>query len=254
MRRSNADLQIAAALAVLGAFVVVFVPNTPVQVIFALPLLFVLPGLALSAALFPSDRRDLARRLVTLLGLSLAVAILGALLLDLLPFGLRSSSWAILLALVTCGSVAVAIRRRSGGRSGTFFAPRVRLVDVVLFGFALALVAGTLIFARTPLAAKNVQGYTALSMLPGQGSKSRVLQVQISSSELRPLRYRLELHVGRNLFAVRHVALAPGQSWRATWRLTPNEIAGVRRIRARLYRADHPHAIYRSVWLTEASP
>lgn len=254
MRRATTDLLAgAAALAVLGAVVVAFVPSSFVRVVFAFPLLFVLPGFGLAAALFPSSRLDWARRLVLQLGLSLAVAILGGLLLDLTPFGLRRSSWAVLLALVTCAAVAVAIRRRPGRTAATLRVPRIRFAEAALFGLALALVAGTLVFARTPLAARNVRGYTALSMLPGRGVKSQVLRVQISSSELRPLKYRLELYAGRRLVDVRRVALVPGQRWHTIVNLKPKETAGVIWILARLYRAGDPDAIYRSVWLRAAS-
>jgi uncharacterized protein DUF1616 len=247
MRRANAELLAAAAFAVLGAIVVALIPGRPVRVLFALPLLLLLPGVALAAALFPRTRLDRARRLLLQLGLSLAVAILGALLLEL-TVGLRRSSWVVLLALVTCAAVAVSIRRGAGHAPGTFQVPHIRFAEAAMFCLAIALVTATLVFARTPLAAKHVQGYTALSMLPMHAG-SRVVHVQISSSELRPLRYRLELYAGRRRLEVRRVALVPGQQWQTSLQLTPNESAGVKWIRARLYRADHRHAIYRSVWV-----
>lgn len=252
MRRANADLLGGAALAILGALVVVAIPSSAVRVLFALPLLFFLPGFAVTAALFPAARLDRARRLLLQLGSSLAISVLAALLLELTSLGLSRDSWALLLALVTCAASAVAIRRRKGPWRAPRV-PRLSLTEAAIFGFAVALAVGTLAFARSPLAAKNVRGYTALSISAGRGQKSNVLHVQISSSELRPLGYRLELEAGKKLVDVQRVALVPGQQWRLTVHMTPKETSDAIRIRALLYRTDHPHAVYRAVWLTAAS-
>lgn len=248
MRRGSLDLLIAAVVAGISVAVVVFVPDTAVRTVFALPLLFVLPGLSMTAALFPSNQLDLPRRLLLQLGLSLSVAILGALVLDLTPFGLRRTSWAVLLGLIVCAGCAVAARRR------TDLAPRMvriwlpRRTDAALVGLAIAVVAGAVAFARTPLAAKNVVGYTALSILPARGSTgSRAVRVDISSGELHTIGYRLELYIGQRVTDVRQMRLAPGQEWQETFRLRSTRLTGRSWIGARLYRDDRPSVVYRSV-------
>jgi hypothetical protein len=247
MRRGNLDLLAAAVLAAVSAAVIVFVPELPVRTLFALPLLFVLPGLSLTAALFPGNRLDVPRRLLLQLGLSLTSAILGALVLDL-TFGLRRTSWAVLLAVVTCTAAAIAALRQSGRARGGLTVRLPGPVNAVLIGIAVVVAAAAVAFGRTPLAAKNVVGYTALSILPARGSTaaSEAVRVEVTSGELQPLTYRLELYSGPQLVDVRKLTLAPGQDWQARFRLGSKRIGGRPWIRALLYRAGRPHAVYRS--------
>src|SRR3954471_19437230 len=72
-----------------------------VRVLVALPFALVLPGLALTLALFPAGVPDGAERLLFSLGLSLAVTALGGLVLHLTLWGLRPASWTLLLGAIT---------------------------------------------------------------------------------------------------------------------------------------------------------
>jgi len=243
--RKNLDLLIAVVVAAASVAVILYVPSVPLRTAFALPLLFVLPGFTLSAALFPGGRLDLGRRLLLPVGLSLSTGVLGALVLDV-TFGLHRSSWAVLLGAVTGGGAAVAATRRIGLAGPGPGSRLPRRLDVALVGIALAVVAGSMVFARTPLAASNVQGYTALSILPVHGH-TRAVRLEVSSSELRTASYRLKLHVGPRLIAARRLTLAPGSKWERTVPLPARHTSGAHWITARLYRLGHPHGAYRSV-------
>ncbi len=59
----------------------------------ALPLVFILPGYALTAALFPRGGLGLAETLTSSIGLSLAAVIVGGVILNLTPEGLTSIAW-----------------------------------------------------------------------------------------------------------------------------------------------------------------
>src|SRR3954454_24445758 len=85
-----------------------------VRVLVALPFALVLPGLALTLALFPAGALDGAERLLFSLGLSLAVTALGGLVLHLTPWGLRPASWALLLGAITLAAGVAAFLRRRG--------------------------------------------------------------------------------------------------------------------------------------------
>jgi uncharacterized protein DUF1616 len=243
--RKNLDLLIAVVAAAASVAVIRSLPSVPLRTAFALPLLFVLPGLTLGAALFPGRGLDLERRLLLQVGLSLSVGVLGALVLDV-TFGLYRFSWAVLLGAITgVGAAAAAARRIGLDSSG----PDLRLprrLDVALVGIALAVVAGSVVFARTPLAASNVQGYTALSILPVHGH-TRAARLEVSSGELRTVSYLLKLHVGPRLITARRLTLAPSSSWQRTVRLSPKQMSGRPWITARLYLRGHPHRAYRSV-------
>jgi uncharacterized membrane protein len=254
VRRGNRDLVMVAVLAAASAAIVLLVPSRPVRIVFALPLLFVLPGLSLTSVLFPRERVDPARRMLLSLGLSLAVAILGALLLDLTAVGLRRWSWALLLAFFTCAGSALAVQRRAG-----FVLPagsRLRTpkaLEVALLLMALTVVVGAVSFARTPLTATKVLGYSALSIrgAPGTGD-SRTVRVEVSSGELQPTAYRLEVYVGQDRLKTWHLRLASGEAWQRKLRLTPKQIAGGSWIRALLYRHQYPYGVYRFVRIRAA--
>lgn len=246
MLRKNLDLLTAVVVAGGSVAVILLVPSVPLRTAFALPLLFVLPGLALSTALFPDRRLDLGRRLLLQVGLSLSVGVLGALVLDV-TYGLHRSSWAVLLGAVTGAGAAVGAARRI--RDSAPAGPglrRPRRLDVALVCVALAVVAGSVAFARTPLAARNVQGYTALSILPVRGD-GRAVRLEVSSGELRTVSYRLQLHVGPRLVDARRLTLTPGSTWQRTVRLPSTKISGTHWITVRLYRIGHPYGAYRSV-------
>lgn len=244
MLRKNPDLLVSLLVAAASVAVIRFLPSVPLRTAFALPLLFVLPGLTLTAALFPGGSLDLGRRLLLQVGLSLSVGVLGALVLDV-TFGLHRFSWAVLLGAVTGVGAAVAATRRGGLAAPVRSLRLPRRLDVALVGIALAVVVGSVVFARTPLAARGVQGYTALSILPVHGH-TRDVRLEVSSAEVRTVSYRLKLHVGPRLIAVRRLTLAPGSSWQRTVRLPSKQTSGRPWISVRLYRAGSKD-VYRSV-------
>ena len=119
---TDRDMFIVVALSSIGAVLAITVPASwlPLRVV-TLPLVFILPGYALTCALLPTVKFG-AERFVLSLGLSLAAVIVGGLLLNLTPFGLQTDSWAILLGGITLGASAVAIvRRRRQGVSNSAF-------------------------------------------------------------------------------------------------------------------------------------
>jgi uncharacterized membrane protein len=260
------DLFAAFALAAVGAIVVCFVPLVPIRTTFALPLLLVLPGYCCTAAVFPQRRLDWARRLLLSLGLSLSIDVLGALVLNLTPFGLRPASWSVLLVMLIWASGWLAWRRRDAGggtlrihlgirrrdllavfRGGTF---RIHLGVGKREVFAICLAAlicgGAVAFARTPLPAKDAHGYTALWLRLKLHSAHSVV-VHVQNDELGPVDYRLTLHVGLHLrYKKRELRLVAGQTWPA---LIDLHSSRRRRVTARLYRAGRPGVVYRYVWL-----
>lgn len=95
------------------------------QIAAGLPLVLILPGSALTTALWPRRPESggvgarLARlgvgdleRLTSSLGLSIAVAVIGALLLNLLPGGLTRTSWLVFLGATAIVTTVVAATRQ----------------------------------------------------------------------------------------------------------------------------------------------
>jgi uncharacterized membrane protein len=254
MHRGNREVFAIAVLAVASAAIVLWVPSRPARIVFALPLLFLLPGLSLTASLFPRERLDAPRRLLLSLGLSLSVAILGTLLLDLTDVGLRRSTWAVLLALLICAASAGAVRRRARLVPAGFRWRVPKTFDVAIVLVALAVATGAVVFARTPLTATSVQGYTALSirsaLRPGE---SRIFRIEISSDELQTTGYHLDVYLGQERLEKWQVKLAPAEQWVRRLRVTRKQIASASWIRAVLYRDKNPYGAYRFVRIRTAA-
>src|SRR6266516_7404066 len=92
MRLKNLDLIVTMTIATLNVLWALLASHIPViGIILALPLVFVLPGYTLTAALFHNRSLGVPARLLFSFGLSLAIDILGGLILNLLPTGLRET-------------------------------------------------------------------------------------------------------------------------------------------------------------------
>lgn len=243
---SSTRLVIAASVA---AAVALTPAPTAVKAAFGLPLALILPGAALTRALFPA-RTPWAERLAATIGLSVATCVVTGFLLHWTPFGLRAESWALALVGITGIGGAIAARRHPAG--GGSLLPRLRtprlawrptLVVVVALIFAIEAV----VLARTPLPAQGVEGYTALSLLPAGEDSDRV-RVEVASSELEDAEYRLEVRTGEELLAVRHLTLGTADKWHAELGL--DTVATPRRtLEALLFRPGDERA-YRRATLT----
>ena len=214
------------------------------RVLAGLPLVIALPGYALSFVILGTRALGAVERTVVTVALSLAMSILGTLLLDLLSLTLSSRTWSLFLGATTMLACAVAGRTPVGTwpeRRG-WRAPRVR--DAAVVGVAVAIACAAVVLARTPLRPpRGVTGYTQLWALPVAGG----VELGVANHELGPVRYRLELsadgHGKRRSVKLR---LSPGQRW--TWlvaTLSFGSSANV--VSARLYRDDRPNATYRYV-------
>jgi uncharacterized membrane protein len=249
MIRRNGDLLLAGLVAAAAAAVANLVPNVALRTGFALPLVFVTPGYCLTMAVFGAQRLDGARRTVLSLALSVSLAILGALLLDRLPVGLHVTSWTVLLVALTWLAGAAAAGRRGLQPQTRHARLRLRPADAALLFAAALIAAGAVAFARTPLSAKNAQGYTALWMQPASMALAPAVRVGIESGELKRVPYRLELRVGSSVLFRRLITLEPGERWEQVVRVRPIQVATDSAIQARLYRVDEGPGVYRLVRL-----
>jgi uncharacterized membrane protein len=225
-------------------------------------MLFVLPGYALTAAAFGRHTPEPTQRCALTVGLSLAVSILGALALNLTSYGLRDRSWSVFVVALVWTACAVAARQRSAGpplAPDSDSRPRfhLRALDLLLVFVATGLTIAALTLAVTPLPAKNVQGYTALSMVRQQPPLDRSgptrVAIEVVSNELEPTTYHLEVRSGSTLvFARSHLELSPGQRWRASVVIASTPPVQATQIVANLLRTDHATSRYRTVrvWLS----
>jgi uncharacterized protein DUF1616 len=264
VRRADLDLKLLALVAGLGLLAGLAVDEPAARALPAVLLVLVAPGYALSLVLFP-DRRDPAERWLLALGLSLALAVVCGLVLDLLGIPLDSRSWSITLGLLTLALTTVAWQARShlpreAPRRGDSVArvrpPRGRpAMAIGAAAVVVILVAGVLI-AREPAGSAHVRGYSMLWALPGKTTASAFrFTVGVRSQELHALRYRLVGTAGNRVVYRRQFGLRPGQDWsgRGTLRQSQTGFGFVDTLRFTLYRADRPRVPYRQVFLSPGS-
>lgn len=211
--RGNRDLEVAVGGAVACALVTLLLPFELLRMVAAVPLTLLLPGYAISSATFA--RRPLGRPhlLILSVGLSLITLVLGSLLLNYVPGGLRSVNWALLLVFVVLGaSRAAALRRHPRASSAPRLPrPRVSALQAGILGGGLVAIVIAFGLAFTTLPAKNALGYTELWMLPRDDGVAG-LEVGLRSQEQQSDEYLLQIRVGDGRPAeVHRFSLDPGE-------------------------------------------
>jgi hypothetical protein len=234
MPRHFRELAVPILAACCGAAVLILHTGSPARLIAGIALVLILPGLAIERALLPLDERG-PERLVVALGVSAAIVVLGAIILDLIGLPLETDVWAPVLVTVTMVASAVGhVRHLYLPRPRSQLVPP-RPAGALLIALALALISGALVLGTTPLSAPGgTPGYTALWI---QADAGRGVTAIARSGQLHPARYQLSVRVdGRTVDASPSFTLAPGEEYRA--RVPPPLRSGAR-VTALLHRLDH---------------
>src|SRR5438477_895611 len=113
MYRKSLDLALAVGLAIAASLSIVLGLSPILRLVLSVLLVLVLPGFALTAALFPHRSLAAPERVLFTFGLSLTVSVLGGLVLNFTPWGIEPKSWAVFLACITVASGAVGVTRRT---------------------------------------------------------------------------------------------------------------------------------------------
>jgi uncharacterized membrane protein len=240
--------------------------DTAFLAVLALPFVFVLPGYTFLAATFPKRAFGVMDIILYSIGGSLAIVILGGLLLNLTPFGLEARSWSALLGgFVICASIVAFVRQRRGtepsGESSERLAFAVRSLATVaprawlLYGLAAAITIGSIV-ANTISAKQQetAQGYTDLWILPADSAdQKRAVVLGVNNMQPTTMSYTLVVSVnGKEARRWETITLQPRQRWQATLALSSGGGAsggGGERVEAALYRSSAPSAPYRHVTL-----
>lgn len=231
-----------------------FVPGR----ILTLPLVLLLPGYSLAMAIFPNRSPGFPERLLFSLGLSFVIVIVGGLVLNWTPYGLRTHSWVVLLGGFTLGASAVALIRRRGERISRSRWLRVGTIGLtfrggLLLGMALVVLCGAFAISIIGAIKQPFPGYTQLWTLPkDQGRLPYTVQLGISDMESRAMNYRLVITIDGTVTAVwNSIDLNPNEQWERTLVLQKVNRAGAIQVEAMLYRTDDPLTVYRHtlLWL-----
>jgi len=259
-RSVDTDIFVVIALTIIAVALAFIVPPDWVPGrILTLPLVFMLPGYALVSALFPRKALGLPECLVFSLGLSLTIVILGGLVLNLTPFGLRADSWAVFLGGFTLGASAFALIRRRGQSISTSGWLGIGSIGFtfrqgVLLGLAALIVSGAVAVSIIGAEQRPSPGFTQLWILPAGGAANakNVVRLGMSNMESKATKYRLAVNMdGKVVKEWPSIDLNPNEKWEATLVLPQTGHTGTTRVEAMLYRADTPTKIYRDVvlWL-----
>jgi hypothetical protein len=209
--RDHGDLEAAVLGAALCAVLALALPFEPLRMLLAAPLCLFLPGYAISAAIFAA--RPIQRRqfLLFSVGLSLAVLALGTLVLNYLPGGIRSGSWAVLLFLVVLGcSRGAALRRPARAPAPVSWAlPRPSPIQAALVAGGGLAATVAVVLAFTPLTATNATGFTEMWIHPLAGDNG--VRIGVGSAERDDSSYRLVVNFGGTREVTRRFGLEPGQ-------------------------------------------
>jgi hypothetical protein len=246
-RRVTSEGLTVTALAIVCSLVAWRVDAPAPRIAAALILTLAAPGYALSSLVFPSRRLDPAERVLTALGMSLVVAALGGLLLDVLPGHMSRGAWALMLALVTlCATFGGALRPPTADdltgsveqepdvspSDDGWYAGRTRIaLNLALGMLALALAAVALTLAVR--SAERHTGFAELSLVPASQRRQPRLLVKLKSHELHPTPFTIVIREDRRVSLVSHVTLMPGEEWRI---LTAPLRASTRALRAYAFR------------------
>ncbi|HET9727766.1 MAG TPA: hypothetical protein VFR41_00015, partial [Acidimicrobiia bacterium] len=115
--------------------------------------------------------------------------------------------------------------------------PRIRIggPQGALIGIALVITIVAVVLASVPIGARDVQGYTSLSLVPTTGATGPQVEIGIRSNELVSRDYRLTIARGTQvLYVDRSIVLSPGGSWHAALTPQPSSATSGAQITARL--------------------
>lgn len=259
MYRKNLDLLVT-VMAGLVSVVLGFNPIEfpPLNIGLGLALALMFSGYAVVAAAFSRGAIGVPERVTLSVGLSIAISILGGLMLNLTPWAIQRASWGILLGAVTLvASIAAFVRRwRSGALSESHTLVTITrrqalslATAVLIVGFALAI---SIMGARQ----QHVSNFTQLWITPANRAGEELIRVGISNQEQLTRNYRLQVTAQDNVIRVWPVIeLAPGQKWEASASLPPARVPGtVEAVEAELYLADDLAIAYRTVAIWRETP
>jgi hypothetical protein len=263
MRRNLADLLLVAGLAIAALVVTLLGVSHPApRLLLGLPLTIVLPGYALTAALFPYPSITGLDRALYTLGLSLCAIILAGFALHLSPWGLTAETWAVILAYVTLGGCIVAFLRRQllaappqVAQPDAADAPApaygLSLGQGLLFGLAIVVVIGAVGLAQAEAQQRPAADVLQLWMLPDDDASGPALRIGVNTVGPAAGTFRLQLmRDGYRIHEWPAITLGPDERWEDRLSLARQQ-PGAGAFEARLSRVDDPHTTIRqvSIWL-----
>ncbi|HXS32437.1 MAG TPA: DUF1616 domain-containing protein [Solirubrobacterales bacterium] len=222
-RMRSPDLVIACGLAVAGLLVSIADPGSWLQGAVLAPLVLVVPGYAIAAALFPPASIRSLDRVVYSFVFSLSAASLGGLGLQL-ALDLDRVIWLALLVSITVAASAVAQSRRATPSIQQIGIPRARRLPrsplwAIAFLAALTITAGAIAVATGGVhEQQGRQRFASLWALPGETETGAAWIKTGVWNHGGPARFKLEISGGGEAIFSRRIRLGPNERWSAKLR------------------------------------
>lgn len=246
----RSDLAAVVAAAAIACLAAGLLPSALVvlRALLALPLVLLVPGYALTAAIFGARRQPLAECAMFALALSLSATVISGLALDGLGVGLTARPWMGVLAAVTVVAAAIAALRghvRVLNRGRVLVRPR----EAAALAAAVVLLGGAAALGFTPLHAPSDTGDgTGFVGIDRTSRADTAVTLTVINDELQTSSYSLSLTVaGRPRAHYGPIRLAPGESWTRRLAIRP----GRPRVVAKLEHAGSStvlDSVYMSCW------
>jgi uncharacterized membrane protein len=227
----------------------------PLRVVFAIVLVAIMPGLALTTAIFIQPPLNFVEKLAVSIGLSLGLVALGGILLHFTALGVQTTSWALFLGGITIIANGVALARTAATRQvdSTLISSPVRIPQLILVFLAGLIMVGAFLTAQAGAVNRPVPGYTQLWMVWQDESQQMVI-LGLQNREKESMRYRLQLSTKQgNVAEWSDITLESGERWQIEY-TPPANVTEKDTIRATLYRLDAPDESYRDVYLRRTAP
>jgi uncharacterized membrane protein len=256
--RRDIDLGVTSTLAVCALIASRLLPDGALpRVVLTGLLVFIGPGYAIGAAALHRSLPSLTERLVLGLGLSLAVAACGGLVLNVTPWGLTATTWTVFLAgLTLCASLVAAFARathRTQGEAAFAWGHlALRPLDFGLLVVAALIGAAALRFSSSPPQQQLNQAYVMLWAVPDRQTASTV-HLGVQNMESTPEDYVLRVEQYDQTLQEYAIQLEPTQTWEADLQLPTGTIEPGGDLQAVLFRADSPFTPFRQTIIRAAS-
>ena len=229
----------------------------PINLLLALPLIFLLPGYTLLEVLFYKYALNGVQRVTLSLGLSITIAILCGFLLNMRPQGLTGKTWTLSLGslTITCILIAACLRGNTTANGAWLLQMRPHLrkhiPGTLLLLAAAVILLFTVLYSDDSAKYQRRQAFTELWLLQKDPvRKSCSVYVGIDNFEFKPITYSIVMTVnGTPTSTWPSITLPPQKTWHTSTPITSKE-SGALVIEAKLYRADSPYMVYRNVHLT----
>lgn len=271
------DLLIVLLLVLLSIVFVLIPPfnQTPLRIIFALPILLFLPGYVLITAMFPRKELTGIERFTLSVGLSIAIFVFDGFAVSVTPWKFRPDSIVISLTWITLLlTLLTGVRRvRIPANERYFFGPSTisefiasikvkeeptdieKALIIALVG-SIIIASGMLIYAKLT---REEEKFTELYIL-GEGGKAEdypsdlyILEnnsiiVGVENHEQQVMNYTLRVKMGNYLLEEREITLGHQDKWKEKLDLTPRHLGRHLKLEFALLRGESERP-YRSVHL-----